>query len=109
MTKNPPSAKLLIVDDNELNRQLVKLTLGKLGYGVEEAGDGSQALDRIESGGIDLVLLDISMPGMDGFELLRRLRERVSMLELPVIMFTADDNQERIVEALTLHALPAQG
>jgi two-component system sensor histidine kinase/response regulator len=104
MTKNPPSAKLLIVDDNELNRQLVKLTLGKLGYGVEEAGDGSQALDRIESGGIDLVLLDISMPGMDGFELLRRLRERVSMLELPVIMFTADDNQERIVEALTLGA-----
>jgi len=104
MTQKSSSSRLLIVDDNELNRQLVKLTLGKLGYAVEGAEDGPQALERIEKGDIDLVLLDISMPRMDGIEVLTRLRAHLSMLELPVIMFTADDNQESIVEALTLGA-----
>jgi len=104
MQRNSTTSTLLVVDDNDLNRRLVKLTLGKLGYIVEEAENGQRALERIEQGHIDLVLLDISMPQMDGIELLKCLRQRVTMLELPVIMFTADDHQERVVEALSLGA-----
>lgn len=104
MSKNPPSQTILIVDDNDLNRRLVMATLGKLGYDVVEAGNGHEALARIGHGGIDLVLLDITMPGMDGIEVLTRLRQQYSVLELPVIMFTADDDEGRIVEALSLGA-----
>jgi two-component system sensor histidine kinase/response regulator len=104
MSKNPPSLCILVVDDNDLNRRLVILTLGKLGYEVVGAVSGAEALDRIAKRDIDLVLLDIAMPEMDGIEVLTRLRKQFSMLELPVIMFTADDHEEQIVEALSLGA-----
>ena len=104
MNKNSPALNILVVDDNDLNRRLVKLSLGKLGYGVVEAENGLQALQRVGEQCIDLVLLDITMPGMDGIEVLVHLRKQYSMLELPVIMFTADDHEERIVEALSLGA-----
>ena len=104
MNTNLPSQSILVVDDNDLNRRLVILTLGKLGYAVVEAENGRQALARIGAQRFDLVLLDIAMPEMDGIEVLTRLRKQYSMLELPVIMFTADDHEERIVEALSLGA-----
>jgi two-component system sensor histidine kinase/response regulator len=95
---------ILIVDDNDLNRRLVRLTLGKLGYPVVEAENGREALARVAAQRFDLVLLDIAMPEMDGIEVLTRLRKQYSVLELPVIMVTADDHEERIVEALSLGA-----
>lgn len=101
MSNNSPSDCILVVDDNDLNRRLVMLTLGKLGYEVVEAESGRMALECVGARQIDLVLLDVTMPGMDGIEVLTRLRQRYTVLELPVIMFTADDNQERIVEALS--------
>jgi two-component system, sensor histidine kinase and response regulator len=102
---DPVSVKsILVVDDNDLNRRLVKMTLSKLGYDIIEAENGVMALEVIGERHIDLVLLDVSMPEMDGIEVLTRLRLNYSMLELPVIMFTADDKQERIVEALSLGA-----
>ena len=104
MNKNLPSQNILVVDDNDLNRRLVMLTLGKLGYEVMQAENGRQALERIAEQHIDLVLLDIAMPEMDGIEVLTHLRKQYSMLELPVIMFTADDDEERVVEALSLGA-----
>ena len=104
MSRNPPSQTILVVDDNDLNRRLVMLTLGKLSYEVVGAVSGEEALESVAQGGIDLVLLDITMPGMDGIEVLTRLRQQYSMLELPVIMFTADVDEGRIVEALSLGA-----
>jgi two-component system sensor histidine kinase/response regulator len=104
MSKNPPTQTILVVDDNDLNRRLVMLTLGKLGYVVVDAVNGVEALQRVARRDIDLVLLDITMPEMDGIEVLTRLRQQYSVLELPVIMFTADDDEERIVEALSLGA-----
>lgn len=95
---------ILVVDDTDLNRQFVMLTLGKLGYEVVEAENGRQALEVIGSRHIDIVLLDITMPQMDGIEVLTQLRKRYSILELPVIMFTADDQEQHIVEALSLGA-----
>ena len=104
MSKNPPSQTILVVDDNDLNRRLVMLTFSKLGYEVVGATSGAEALETVARRDIDLVLLDITMPEMDGIEVLTRLRQQFSMLELPVMMFTADDDEERIVEALSLGA-----
>lgn len=104
ISKNLASQRILVVDDNDLNRRLVMLTFSKLGYEVVGASNGVEALERVNRRDIDLVLLDISMPEMDGLEVLTRLRRQFSMLELPVMMVTADDHEERIVEALSLGA-----
>lgn len=100
----PLSKTILVVDDNDLNRRLVRVTLGKLGFEVVEAENGPLALAMVNERNIDLVLLDVGMPDMDGIAVLASLRQEYTVLELPVIMFTADDKQERIVEALTLGA-----
>ncbi|TJY42344.1 response regulator transcription factor [Cohnella pontilimi] len=78
--------RLLIVDDDSHIRELIALHLKREGYDLVEAASGQDALRIIENEGIDLVILDIMMPGMDGFELCRRLREN---REIPVIMVTA--------------------
>jgi DNA-binding response OmpR family regulator len=74
------------------------------GYCVAVAADGRQALQMLLTQPFDLVLLDIMMPEMSGFEVLTILRERHSAAELPVIMATARDQSRDIVEALTLGA-----
>lgn len=91
---------LLIVDDEELNRDLTALNLLKLGYLSSQAADGIQALELIDKVKFDLILLDISMPNMDGIEVLQRLRAKYSPLELPVIMVTAEDDVNYIIKAL---------
>jgi len=104
MSRNSSIQRILVVDDDDLNRRLVMLTFTKLGYEVEGVANGIAAQQRLCKRDIDLVLLDITMPEMDGIEVLRKLRQQFSMLELPVMMFTADDQEERIVEALSLGA-----
>lgn len=91
---------ILVVDDNELNRDLVKLQLSRLGYRVRLADSGLAALQIVFSEKIDLVLLDLRMPGMSGMEVLGKIRQIHSLLALPVIMVTADDQEHLIVEAL---------
>ncbi len=73
--------------------------LQRRGYRVEVAADGLQALEVVGGGGIDLVLLDIMMPGIDGFEVLRRLRQTHSASELPIIMQTAKAQSDDIVRS----------
>jgi class 3 adenylate cyclase len=96
--------RLLVVDDNEMNRDLLSRRLGARGYSVETAHDGTQALERIDASPPDLVLLDVMMPGLSGFDVLKILRTRHSRSELPVIMVTAKDQSEDIVQALSLGA-----
>jgi putative two-component system response regulator len=84
-----PPASILIVDDVEENRALVRLYLSVQGYAVREASNGPQALDLCQAELPDLVLLDVMMPGMSGYEVCRRLRERLDGRLLPVIMVTA--------------------
>ncbi len=79
--------KILVVDDEEYVRVLYKEELEDEGYCVSVASDGDEALRRIEEESPDLVILDIKMPGMNGIEVLRRLRER--WRDLPVILSTA--------------------
>ena len=92
--------QLLVVDDNEANRDMLSQRLIRKGYGVETAENGRDALALIEAGNFDLILLDIMMPGMSGIEVLRTLREKYSTRDLPIIMATANDSSESVVEAL---------
>jgi CheY-like chemotaxis protein len=95
---------LLVVDDNEINRDMLSRRLKRRGYTVMVAVDGKKALKLIEENDFDLVLLDIMMPGIDGIEVLKILRERYSMVDLPVIMVTAKNQSEDIAQALNLGA-----
>lgn len=80
-------ARILIVDDEENIRLLYAEELAEEGHEVETAAGGEEALRKLAAGRYDLVTVDIKMPGMDGLELLSRIRER--WLELPVVLSTA--------------------
>lgn len=92
--------RLLVVDDNEMNRSLIQIQLKRQGYTVSVAESGPQALNLLEEQEYDLILLDIMMPGMNGLEVLEVIRKKHTMLNLPVIMVTADDLQESIIDAM---------
>ncbi len=81
--------KVLIVDDDPDIRTLYRLVLRQEGLEVIEAENGQEALDKIQAEAPSLVLLDIMMPGMDGYEVCRRLRSDPRTARLPVLMFSA--------------------
>ncbi len=81
--------KILAVDDERHIVRLVQVNLERAGYEVVTAFDGKEALEKVESENPDLVVLDVMMPYMDGFEVLQNLRKNQSTRELPVIMLTA--------------------
>ncbi len=95
---------VLVVDDNEVNRELYSRYLELDGHRVLGAGDGARALKTIARSMVDLVLLDVMMPGIDGFEVLATIRKEHSPEELPVIMATAKDQSEDVVKAFDLGA-----
>ena len=97
-------ATLLVVDDDALNRDVLSRRLIRTGYTVLTAESGPDALDVISAHRVDAVLLDVMMPGMSGLDTLRHLRESRSVAELPVIMVTAKDDSDDVVEALGLGA-----
>jgi diguanylate cyclase (GGDEF)-like protein/PAS domain S-box-containing protein len=99
-----PKGPLLLVDDTEANREMLSRRLERLGYSVLLAADGPEALRVIAESRVALVLLDVEMPGMSGLEVLSTLRTRYSPIELPVIMVTARQQREDIIQALTLGA-----
>ncbi len=104
ISREPPlgadGARLLVVDDNEENRQLLSRRLGQRGYLVDTAEDGEAALARLAAAGYDVVLLDLVMPRLGGLEVLERVRQRWNSSDLPVIITTARDSTEDVVEAL---------
>jgi two-component system response regulator MprA len=81
--------RILVVDDEPAFRQAISRALTLEGYRVEEAGDGAEALQRLADGGMDAVVLDVSMPAPDGLEVSRRLRDAGD--RTPVLMLTARD------------------
>ena len=91
-------ARILVVDDKEVVRDGVGLTLARSGHGVCPASDGASALEQLDKRKIDLVITDLSMPGMDGLELLHAIRERDE--HMPVILMTAYGSIEKAVEAM---------
>jgi diguanylate cyclase (GGDEF)-like protein len=93
-------ATLLVVDDELMNRDALQRRLERVGYRVLTADSGPAALAIAAAQHVDLVLLDVMMPAMDGVETLRQLRKSRSVSELPIIMVTAKDSSEDVVEAL---------
>jgi adenylate cyclase len=95
---------LLVVDDNEINRDLLSRYLGRLGHTVQTAPDGLSALKMIDSGAFDLVLLDIMMPELNGYQVLQHLKDSPSWRDLPVIMISALDEMDSVVRCIELGA-----
>lgn len=95
---------ILVVDDNEMNRDMLSRRLVSRGNRVDQAVDGHEALDMIQKNKYDLILLDVMMPEISGLEVLQTIRQQSTLAELPVIMVTARDQSEDVVEALKLGA-----
>ena len=96
-------ARVLIIDDDAALREGIAETLGDLGHTAEQAPDGAAGLARLARGGIDAVLLDLRMPGMDGLSVLRELRERGRAP--PVAVLTAVPTAANTIEAMRLGAM----
>lgn len=100
----PLSGHVLVVDDNEMNRDMLSRRLKRQGHTVETAVDGREALKMIQTKKFDLVLLDIMMPEMNGYEVLEHMRADVNLSYIPVIMISAVDEIESIVRCIELGA-----
>jgi DNA-binding NtrC family response regulator len=95
---------LLVVDDDETNRDVLSHRLQRKGFCVTVAENGAQALDLVRARRFDLVLLDIMMPGLNGLEILQALRQTYTLTDLPIIMASARDQSADVVHALQLGA-----
>ena len=104
MTMNARPSRLLIVDDNEMNRDMLARRLARKGYVIGLAENAKGLLERVKHDAVDLVLLDIEMPEVSGLDALKALREHYSAAELPIIMVTAKTQSDDIVTALELGA-----
>lgn len=91
---------LLVVDDQESNIQVIGAALGKLGFEILPATGGAQAFQRLAVRQPDLILLDLLMPQMDGFEVCRRIRANLDWAEIPIIFLSSADDKGLIVRAL---------
>lgn len=89
MTPADGQPSVLVIDDDPRSLKLMKIVLGKAGYRVATASDGYAGLECLAIERPDVVLVDLLMPGIDGFEFCRRVRERPGLAELPLVLFTA--------------------
>ena len=96
--------RILVVDDNAPNREMLGRRLEREGHQVELAESGAKALDLLREGPIDLVLLDVMMPEMDGYEVLRRLKADPVSSAIPVLMISALDELDSVVRCIELGA-----
>ncbi len=94
--------KILIAEDSATIRRLVAARLAADGYDVVEAADGEEALDLARSNHPDLLILDKVMPKLDGFEVVRALREDPATRQVPIVMLTAQTSEEDVLGGLGL-------
>ncbi len=92
----PVSPRVLVVDDQPQNVRLLDAILTPRGYDVRTASSGEEALAALDADDMDLVLLDIVMPGMDGYAVCREIRQRPGTAYLPVVMVTASGDEEKV-------------
>lgn len=103
LNQSSKTAHILVVDDSSDNLFLVQTILEEEGYDITLAEDGRSALAKIEQSPPDLVLLDVMMPGMDGYEVTRRIRQKAELQFIPILLITAYD-QPSVVEGLDIGA-----
>jgi len=94
------TCSVLVVDDEPMTRTLLQLMLAPADYEVYEAGDGFEALEKIEQQKPDIMILDVMMPNMDGLMLCRILREREDTVNTPIILLSAKTTPDAIQEGL---------
>ena len=107
MTKeltHPNGQSILIVDDEPTARTLLRLILVRAGFNVVEAINGFQALDRLEETAVDLVLLDVMMPGMDGIEVCEKIRADEKTAVVPILLLSAKTDALSIRRGLSAGA-----
>ena len=104
MKSTPKPGHLLVVDDNKVNRILLSRGLEQDGHQVETAENGKQALEMLRRDSYDVVLLDIEMPEMNGFELLEACLQDTDLRNLPIIMTSALDELDSVVKCIQLGA-----
>ena len=104
ISPSPARGFVLVVDDLETNRDVLSRRLKHQGYAVSTAENGSQALEKLHAAAFDLVLLDIMMPEMDGYEVLRRLKADEALRHIPVVMISALNELDSVVRCIELGA-----
>ena len=102
MTAKTSAARILVVDDEDVLREMLGDALRLSGFEVLEAADGSKALSVLQGGKVDLIISDVNMPGMDGYEMLSHLRAQGD--ETPAIMLTARRERADVTKGLKLGA-----
>lgn len=98
------AGRLLIIDDSAANRDILRRHLERQGYGVTAAVDGQHGLALLDADTFDLVLLDVMMPVMDGFEVLKRMKEKPGLREIPVVVISALDESAGVVRCIQMGA-----
>jgi adenylate cyclase len=104
MTSRPEPGRLLVVDDNKVNRILLARGLEAQGHRVETAENGKQALEKLRRDSFDLVLLDIEMPEMDGYQVLEICLRDSELRDIPIIMTSSLDELDSVVKCVELGA-----
>ena len=104
MKINAAEYKILVVDDVQSNVLLLKALLGREGFGIVYAMNGTEALEKVKSEHPDLILLDVMMPDMDGFEVAGRLKVEPEQAEIPIIFLTALNDSASVVKGFQLGA-----
>ncbi|MGB9082258.1 MAG: response regulator, partial [Desulfuromonadaceae bacterium] len=98
---------ILVADDDQAIRRTLELHLSEEGFAVRTAADGHEAVEKAIQAEVDLVLLDVRLPGMDGFEVLGRIKEKRP--DLPVVVITAYDDMQTAIKAIRLGAIDHLG
>ena len=93
-------SKILVVDDDNMNLRMAELILAKHGYDVVKMESGAKCLEYLQEEWVDLILLDVHMPQMSGFEVLQRLKANIKWAEIPVIFLTADNDKKVEIRGL---------
>ena len=101
---NLSNYKILIVDDNATNVLLASKIVQKAGYKIDSASNGHEALQKVENDKPDLILLDIMMPGMDGYEVAQKIKENPETSDIVILFLTALDKMENEIKGFSLGA-----
>ena len=104
MTARQEAGRLLVVDDNKVNRILLSRGLEGDGHTVETAENGRQAIDKLRTGSFDLVLLDIEMPEMNGYQVLEYCLQNDELRNIPIIMTSSLEEIASVVKCVELGA-----
>ena len=95
---------ILVAEDSLMLRKVACFTLEKTGYKVLEANNGIEAIEAMSKNHVDMLITDLNMPGMDGFELIAHVKEDENFKHIPIIILTTEGKKEMVMKGLTLGA-----